>query len=175
MTTPEELFSKSEFDKRREHVEFHETVRTADWLKGELHYGKNITLTQAPFPGLEFTHFPGEGRDGTEGHFAKRMGVRPGVDDFLFWWGLAGEGFEPIPCSGFIELKVQGKKPKKLQTEFDRRMKAMGFKYRAVCYTTEEVRDTLISWGIPYKHVSIPPRKPTKEETRNFALEMLRP
>jgi hypothetical protein len=167
MTTPEELFSKSEFDYSREHPEYHETVRTSDWLKGEVHNGRNVTHIQKPFPGLEFTHFPNEGAYGKQGHFAKRMGVRKDIQDFIFWWALEQ--------TGFIELKIDDNKQSSGQRDFDSKLAELGFKHRSVCYSTEEIRDTLIGWYIPYVYVPIPPRKPTMAEKRNFALEMLRP
>jgi len=160
------LFTPSTFSKKREHPEYHETVRTSDWLKGEIHNGRNIIHVQRPFPGLEFTHFPAEGASGKEGFFAKRMGVRSGIHDFLFWW--IG------PNTGFIEMKEEGKQPKKHQLEFDLRIAAMGFKFRAVCYTTEQVRDTLIEWGNEYRPCHIPPRKATFNDKMAAMAELYR-
>lgn len=157
------LFSPSQFSKKREHPEFHETVRCADWLKGEIHSGRNVIHVQKPFD-IEFTHFPAEGAYGKEGFFAQRMGVRKNVHDFLFWWSPAQ--------SGFVEMKAKGNSQTSGQRDFDSKLAAMGFKYRAVCYTTEEVRDVLISWGLPYKTATIPPRKMTHSELLAMQSEM---
>lgn len=151
-----ELFTKSEFDTRREHPEFHETVRCSDWLKGQILNGRNVIRTQVPFAPMLFTHFPGEGAYGKEGHFAERMGVRKSVHDFIFWWDGGN--------TGFIEMKATGNGQSSGQRDFDSKLAILGFKYRAVCYTTEQVRDTLKAWGIPYKETPIPPRKLTHNE-----------
>lgn len=154
------LFTPSEFSKKREHPEYHETVRCSDWLKGQIHIGKNVIKQQVPFQ-MEFTHFPAEGAYGKEGFFAKRMGVRSSIHDFLFWFAVGQ--------SGFIEMKAIGNVQSSGQRDFDGRLAKMGFKHRAVCYTTEEVRDTLISWGLPYTPINIPPRKMTYSE--QFAMQ----
>ena len=164
MTTPDELFAKSEFSNKREPHEFREAVRTADWLSGLIRNGRNITKTQCPFPDLLFTHFPGESASGKEGFFAQMMGTKPYIHDYLFWWEEA--------TSGFIELKWGTNKPSKGQLQFDSKLEARGFKYRALCYSTEEVRDTLISWKRPYVPVPIPPRKATDDDKRRFMAEM---
>lgn len=162
-----DLFIPSEFSKKREATEYHEVVRTADWLKGEIHHGRNVTHTQRPFPGMEFTHFPGEGAYGKEGFFAKRMGVRPFIHDFLFFWG-------PPANNAFIEMKADGKSQNSGQRDFDSKLAAMGFKYRAVCYRAEEVRDRLIHWGVYFKSVPIPPRKLTHREQLAMQAELYR-
>lgn len=165
--TPEELFTKSEFDNRREHPEFHETVRCADYLRGEIHKGKNVQHVQRPFPGIRFTHFPAESGDGTSGFFAKRMGLDIGWSDFIFLWG-------PPAKTGFIELKVVGKDLKPKQKQFFYDIEAMGFDYKAKCFTTEQVRDTLISWKIPYKPCVIQPKKMTFQEQMALQAEIYR-
>lgn len=151
-----DLFAPSEFSRIREHPEYNETVRCSDWLKGEIHNGRNVTHTKRPFSPLLFTHFPAEGAHGKEGFFAKRMGVRDSIHDYLFWWDGAN--------TGFIELKADGKVQTSGQRDFDSKLEILGFKHRAVCYSTEQVRDTLIAWGIPYTDVPIPPRKLTHNE-----------
>jgi hypothetical protein len=163
-----ELFTKSEFDSKREHLEYNETVRCASWLKGEIYHGRNIMRTQRPFPMLLFSHFPGEGKDAAEGFFLKRMGVREGIHDFLFCW-------PPAQC-GFMELKVKGKTQRSSQVGFDMTLAEFGFKHRAVCYTTEEVRDKLIAFGVPgYIPVPIPSRKLTHAEQLQAQYEWSRP
>lgn len=162
-----DLFSPSKYSKKREATEFHEVVRTADWLRGEIHQGKNVYYTTRPFPDLEFTHFPGEGSSGKEGFFAKRMGVRAGVHDFLFWW--------PMAQTGFIEMKAPDKKQKSGQRDFDGKLAAMGFACRAVCYSTEEVRDCLKEWGLAYKHVEIPAKRLTHAQLLAIQAEIYRP
>lgn len=160
------IFTPSTFSKKREHPEYTETVRTADWLKGEIHNGKNVIHVQRPFPGIEFTHFPAEGQYGKEGFFAKRMGVRKDIHDFIFWW----EGAK----TGFIEMKADGNKQSSGQRDFDSKLAAMGFTHRAVCYSTEEVCDKLILWGIYYKPTPIPPRKLTTNQLLAMQAEIYR-
>ena len=161
-----ELFTKSEFDSKRQHPEFHESCRFANWMKGEIRNGRNITYTTKPFQ-CAFTHFPNEGAHGKEGFFAKLMGVREGIDDYIVWWSVAQ--------TGFLEFKVKGRPQRPSQIGFDSAMKGFGFKNREVVYTTEEARDYLIAWGVPYTPVPIPPRKLTHAEQLAAQWEWSRP
>jgi hypothetical protein len=162
-----ELFTKSEFDSKRDHPEFKETVRTADWLRGQIYNGRNIMHTNKPFSGLRFTHMPSEAGDATAGFFSKRMGLDKGWSDFIFLWEGANVGF--------VEMKAKGKTQRPDQVGFHNAITEMGFKYKAVCCTTEEVRDKLIAWGVPYTPVPIPPRKLTHAEQLAAQWEWSRP
>ena len=167
MQDADELFIPSEYSQLREHTEYREVVRTADWLRGEIHKGKSVYYAPKPFPDIIFTHFPAESGDATSGFFAKRMGLHKGVFDFIFWWATAK--------TGFIEMKADGRGMKPAQIRFDTRMNEMGFTNRALCYRAEQVRDNLIKWGIPYNDVPIPQRKITHAEALAFQREMYRP
>lgn len=168
MTGAKELFQLSEFSKKREFPEFHETCRTADWLRGQIYHGKNVMHTQRPFSGLRFTHMPSESGDATAGFFATRMGLDKGWSDFIFLW--AGGN------TGFIEMKAQGKTQRAAQMGFHMAIAELGFRYSAVCHTCEQVRDKLIAWNVPgYIPVPIPARKLTHAEQLAAQYEWSRP
>lgn len=167
MTDAKELFTPSQFDTKRQHPEYTETARCADWLRGEIHIGRNISYTEKPFPDLIFTHYPSEGAHGKEGFFLKRMGTLPNVFDFIMWWSPGK--------TGFVEMKANGNMLSIGQKRFDAIMQERGFHNRAVCYTAEEVRDTLIKWGLRYNPVPIPMRKLTHAEQLADQYEWMRP
>lgn len=124
-----------------EHLEYQIHIATVHYLRGEIPQGNKIIQVQAPFPGLLFCH-PFSGRTQEDGHFLKRMGVRPGVPDLLFW---AKVGDKSI--FGGIELKTEKGRLSGYQSDFKTRMEEVGGLY-AVCRSVEGVRDTLIGWGL---------------------------
>lgn len=157
--------------------EYQLQVAVADYLKGELHNGKNVHHSPPPFYDLLFTHAY-QGRSKAEGHFLKRMGLRPGVADLIFWWEveptilqmiiqflgkLAGANFR-IMHSGAIELKTKTEQSG-VQEDFQFRFEKRGGFY-AVCYTVEAVRDVLVSWRINCRDSSalVPRAVPSKKQ-----------
>lgn len=84
-------------------------------------------------------HVPNGGkRNGREAGRLKRMGVRPGVADLLFFWGRD---------KGAIELKAGKNKQTDTQEAFQAEWEALGGKYR-VCRDFESVVATLCEWGV---------------------------
>lgn len=98
-------------------------------------------LLRASSPGLWF-HVPnGERRDARTGAKLKRMGVRPGVADFLF----------ALPPHGrMVALELKAPKEGRLtdsQKKFRHDLELAGGEY-AIARSPEEAIDQLKRWGI---------------------------
>jgi VRR-NUC domain len=103
-----------------------------------------VHLLRIDFPNLLFYHVPNGGlRNKREASKLKAMGVMAGVPDLVFHWTSNWIHME----TGFIEIKIPKGRLMPAQIEFGDNIKAMGTHY-AVCHSYEEVRATLISWGI---------------------------
>jgi hypothetical protein len=140
-------------------------ITIASWLRGVRIIGNKEYPVPIPFPGLIWTHCANQGRSPREGHKLKRMGVRAGVSDFVFWW--------PSNAAA-IELKSPTGTSSPAQKKFRAEFEAIGGKY-AVCKTGEEVRDTLISWGLKCHNMAIDAPKPTRAQLQRMAHDMCMP
>ena len=144
--------------------EFHLQCAVADYLEGRV----RGTRINSPFPQLRaWTFVANEGRSAADGAKFKRMGVRRGVSDCLFWWEPHGHG-----C---IELKMPNGVQSGYQKDFQSKVVDCGFPY-AVCRSVAEVRDTLIAWGLECtgKNV-IEPNHTTKEELYKAQFNFYKP
>ena len=83
----------------------------------------------------------GGGRSKAEGGVLKAMGVRPGVPDLAL---VLPEG-----QAAFIELKAEGRRLSPAQIEFRATAEGLGAKY-AVCYSINEVKAALKTWGVTF-------------------------
>jgi hypothetical protein len=84
-------------------------------LEFQMHCMVADTLKRWAAPNWVFTHFPaGERRDEITGARLKRMGVVPGIPDFL----LFPPQHAPKPQTHFLELKRRGNKLTGAQAEF---------------------------------------------------------
>lgn len=119
-------------------------IATADYLRGEIHHGKNIIRVQKPFPGLVSMHPCNEFKDAKEAFWAVRKGILKGANDWIFWW--PGNNF------GTIELKLRGKAPSPDQIDFGNKIVDCGGK-KGLAYSVAELRDILIGWGIECKNM----------------------
>lgn len=135
----------------RNHSETRLHICVAEWLE-----------KACPF--LLWTHPANQGRSPQEGAKLKRMGVRAGTPDFLFWYN---------GWFGAIELKTTSGLSEK-QKEFMRRFLLAGGKY-AVCKTVKEVADTLISWGVNPNPYQIKEPLPPIQERYRAAMEFFKP
>lgn len=141
------------------------TIAVADYLRGEIHKGRNIIKIGVPFPNLLFTFVANEGRNAADGAKFQRFGVKRGVSDFIFWWKIEKSIWNKIvetlhlPTWFFachtagIELKTETGKQSPYQRDFEGHMRALGGQY-AVCRTVAEVRDALIAWGLECKNMN---------------------
>lgn len=108
----------------RNHSETKLHICVAEWLMGACSH-------------VLWTHPANQGRSPQEGAKLKKMGVRAGVADLIFWH----EGKFMA-----IELKTEsGMSP--VQKEFKRRFEQAGGLF-AICTSVKEVRDTIVLWGI---------------------------
>lgn len=123
----------------RDHSETKLTVAVADYLRGEIHQGRQIIKLGVPFPDLLWAFVANEGRSEADGAKFKRFGVRRGMADFLFWHA----NFK----AGAIELKSATGAQSSYQKDFQYRFESCGGKY-SICRTVAQVRDTLVSWGL---------------------------
>lgn len=90
-------------------------------------------------------HVPnGENRSAITGARLKRMGVVPGVTDFILIW--------PARNVGFIEVKKPGEKltPKDNQEVFMNLLIDNGHRY-AMCNSLETMNDILKAWCVPVR------------------------
>lgn len=75
-----------------------------------------------------------------------KMGLRPGVADWVFVWRDRVPPHHHGTCIGFIELKAGKNKQTASQRLFQEQAEAFGLKY-AVCRSLEECVETLREWG----------------------------
>lgn len=122
----------------RDHSETKLTIAVADYLRGEIHHGKQIIRHGVPFPDLLWAFVANEGRSEADGAKFKRMGIRRGMADFIIWYD---GGY------GAIELKSAIGKQSSYQKDFQVRFEKLKGHY-AICRSVQEVRDTLVSWGL---------------------------
>jgi len=126
----------------RNHAETKLTIAVADYLRGEIRKGRQVIRVGVPFVGLLWGMVANEGRSAQEGAKFQRMGVRAGMPDIILWHkNLAGA----------IELKSETGKQSSYQRDFEIKFTALGGKY-AICRSVQQVRDTLISWGLDCKN-----------------------
>lgn len=162
------------------------TIAVADYLRGEIHKGRNIIKIGVPFPNLLWTFVANEGRSEADGAKFKRFGVRRGVGDFVFWWKIETSiwnrivNFLHLPnwfkaChAGSIELKTEFGTQSPYQHDFEGHMKELGGQY-SVCRTVAQVRDTLISWGLECKNKNCIEPKASLEIRHKAALDWQAP
>lgn len=93
------------------------------------------------FPQVWVTHFPASGRSARDAAIFKRLGVRAGMPDLLLYWEHG---------HGMIELKSAGGYLSDTQKETQGHLIRCGVKV-ATCRSVDEVKTTLISWGISCK------------------------
>lgn len=122
----------------RDHYETKLTIAVADYLRGEVHKGKQVIHLGVPFPDMLWAMIANEGRSAKDGAKFKRMGVRRGMSDFIMWYGKN---------SYAIELKSLTGTQSPYQRDFQVRFEQHGGKY-AICRTVAQLRDQLIAWGI---------------------------
>ncbi|MCH7946003.1 MAG: hypothetical protein IIC73_08345 [Armatimonadetes bacterium] len=90
-------------------------------------------------------HVPnGEKRTPATGALLKRMGTRPGVEDLQFIWQTRLHA---------IEVKPEGEYQSRVQKDRERAVLAAGGVY-AICRSTDDVRETLVSWGVPSRETA---------------------
>lgn len=126
-------------------------IAVADWLRGAC-------------PHVLWTHPANQGRSPQEGAKLKKMGVRAGVPDLIFWH----DGW-----FGAIELKT-GSGLSEAQKIFMDSFVRNGGKY-ATCKTVKSVAETLISWGIKpmaYRMIEPLPPLPVRQKA---AIDYFRP
>lgn len=149
----------------RNHEETKLTIAVADYLRGEIHKGRQVIRVGVPFPDLLWTMVANEGRSEAQGAKFKRMGVRAGVADFLVWHkGIAGA----------IELKSETGKQSPHQHDFECKLTRLGHKY-AICRHVWEVRDTLVCWGLECKNTNCIEPAPSLEKRMKAARDFFRP
>lgn len=96
----------------------------------------------------------GENRSAKTGALLKRMGVKPGVSDWIFLWN--GSTY----C---IEVKLDNDPVRGLtktyqspaQKEWQRAVEAAGSFY-TVCRSTADVAEALKAWGLPTRETKMP-------------------
>jgi hypothetical protein len=102
------------------------------------------TLRRWAAPNWVCTHFPaGEHRSDATGARLKRMGVVPGLPDFLLFPPL-GAGDPHVHC---LELKRRGAKLTEHQAGFALWCKLNGYPH-AVAHSYEEAVAVLTGWGV---------------------------
>ena len=141
---------------------------------------KNITETQEQLTvvayfrwadlgendGVIWTHIRGERASAVDGLRAKKMGVNPGLPDFMFIYNGR---------HGWIEMKPRGYHRKKKFNPQEIRQIDMRAQLRkngdwvAVCETLEEVQETLTHFGIPLRFESITTERIRKGMTAAIA------
>jgi len=135
-------------------------IAVVSYLRGEIRSGKLVIQVQKPFDCI-FLHPVNEYKDEKEAYWAKSKGILPGAPDLLFWWTHA---------FGAIELKTKSSLSA-TQKAFQHRFMEIGGRF-AICKKVSEVRDTLLSWGLPCKnHQTVEP-KLSHEELLAFQTEM---
>lgn len=150
---------------KRQFSEASLTIAVADYLRGEIHKGRNVIQVNVPFPGLLWTFVANEGRSLEQGSKFKRFGVKRGCSDFLLWY--AGKTFA-------IELKTPDGTQSVYQRDFMLKFQREGGQY-AICRSVVTVRDTLIRWGIKCENPVCYEPAPTFEEKREFSHAMYAP
>lgn len=153
-------------------------IAVCDYLRGIRRVKNKEYPSKTPFPQLLFTHPANQGRSPQEGAKLKKMGVRAGVPDLLFWWipdFLDGNnkihyGLLPIQ-SAAIELKSKTGSSSTSQKKFRESFERMGGAY-AICKSVKEVRDTIISWGIKCENTFCEEPPSTWEEKIKAVHEM---
>jgi VRR-NUC domain len=142
MTTPEELFAKSEFS-AREYKETRLQMAICNYLKGVIRQGNKTTSIQAPFPGLVWTYTGGEGKDDNDRLWNYLKGRRSGVPDYFSWYaGVPSQAIETKTVDGKLEPK---------QKDFLRDFEAAGG-VTCIPRSVAAVRDFYIGLGIPCKN-----------------------
>lgn len=154
---------------KRNYEETRLQIAVADYLLGQITHGKNIYPITKPFPELIFTHPANQGRSASEGAKLKRMGVRSGVPDLLFWWKD-----ELRIASGAIELKASTGSLSPEQKQFRNDFVNAGGAY-GICRTVAEVRDMLTSWGLKCYNTAVHEPPPTFAEMSKLSMEFFRP
>lgn len=121
---------------------------------------------ESAFPGLLFTHIPARSKDGTDGFFKAKMGLRKGAPDLVFWFDGKSAG---------IELKTSQGKLESAQNKFLSSMRWNGA-FTAVCRSVREVHEHLIKWGLtPVHHACKEPDYRTWDEKVGGAIDYFAP
>lgn len=122
--------------KAKSHPEDDLQIQVAEWLE--------VVLDPEQ---ARFTHIPNGGyRRPMEAARLKRMGVHAGWSDVVILWGDGR--------IGFIELKIKPNRTSKEQKDFLAFCEARGI-HHAVCYSFDEVMDTVAAWGVPTRMKSL--------------------
>tara|TARA_Y100000310_G_C20442258_1_gene696669 strand:+ start:169 stop:537 length:369 start_codon:yes stop_codon:yes gene_type:complete len=93
---------------------------------------------------LVYFHVPNGGsrKSSFEGYNLKKMGLLPGVADYIFMWRI-----NSLTKVGFIEFKTKKGKQTDTQKEFEKRSNALHIPYE-LARSEKEGIDILIKWGI---------------------------
>jgi hypothetical protein len=135
----------------RNHSETKLHIAVAEWLRNSC-------------PHVLWTHPANQGRSPQEGAKLKRMGVRAGVPDLLFWHSGWFGAIELKTTSGLSEV----------QKDFKLKFIASGGKYET-CKTVQSVHDTLVLWGInPIPYIIKEPLPPLSVRHK-AAIDFFRP
>ena len=101
-------------------------------------------MNQQAVEELIYFHIPNGGsrKSAFEGYNFKKMGLLPGVADYIFMWRSGS-----LTKVGFLEFKTQKGKQTTSQKEFEKQSNALNIPYELVRSEKEGI-DILIKWGV---------------------------
>lgn len=158
-----DLFAPSEFSKKRDNYETRLQIATVQYLQGQIKNGRNSIKVQKPFDVI-FFHPVNEYVDAKEAFWAKAKGISAGTPDLIFFWQNS---------FGAIELKSKTGYLSGPQKDFKAHFEPIGGKW-GLCRKVSEVRDMLISWGIPCKNTNVIEPRLSHEELMALQVEIYR-